>query len=120
MSIFRQHSHRCWKYAISILVLSTIGRVQATGNNVPAETCGVTTPPVASKSPQNLRNSAFLFVKPHANTDKVRELVEKKLENEGIKILSRVDIGGEEIDSKGLIDQHYCELENWNWNRNAE
>lgn len=73
------------------------------------DTCGATTPPVAKPSPK-LLNSAFVFVKPHANTKKVRELVTNKLESQGISILSQVDIGGEEIDSKGLIDQHYYSI----------
>jgi len=87
-----------------------MGCVHATGSSMATpDTCGATTPPVAKPSPK-LLNSAFVFVKPHANTEKVRELVTKKLESQGINILSQVDIGGEEIDSKGLIDQHYYSI----------
>lgn len=104
----KQHVQHCWNYAVlimlihAVLALSTMGQVQAATGS---DTCGATTPPVAK-----LKNSAFVFVKPHANTEKVRELVVKKLENEGIEILSQVDINGEEIDSKGLIDQHYYSI----------
>jgi nucleoside diphosphate kinase len=52
-------------------------------------------------------NSAFVFIKPHAVTDAVKETVEKRLGDHGIKILSQGSITSEEIDSKKLIDQHY-------------
>jgi len=54
-----------------------------------------------------IKNSAFVFVKPHANTEKVQDLVRSKLNEAGIDILSEASISGEEIDSKKLIDQHY-------------
>lgn len=57
-----------------------------------------------------MMNSAFVFIKPHANTAATQELVVDKLAKAGIKILSQVDIGGEEIDKKGLIDQHYYSI----------
>jgi len=122
MSIFHldtnKNAHRCWKYVASVLLLhaisimATMGHVQATGSKMAADTCGATTSPIitSSSTPQKLLNSAFVFVKPHANTEKVRDLVTKKLESEGMNILSQVDIGGEEIDSKGLIDQHYYSI----------
>ena len=109
---------RSWKHALSILllqavlVMTTTDSVQATSSPVPTDSFTCATPPVdkSSLKPQKLMNSAFLFVKPHANTEKVQELVTKKLESQGIKILSQVDIGGEEIDNKGLIDQHYYSI----------
>jgi len=52
-------------------------------------------------------NQAFVFIKPHAVTDAVKELVQKGLEEKGITILSQGEISSEEIDSKKLIDQHY-------------
>uniref|UniRef100_A0A7S4SLT1 Nucleoside-diphosphate kinase n=1 Tax=Ditylum brightwellii TaxID=49249 RepID=A0A7S4SLT1_9STRA len=55
----------------------------------------------------SLKNSAFVFIKPHANTAKAQELVKAKLIENGITILSECDITGPEIDSKKLIDQHY-------------
>jgi hypothetical protein len=54
-----------------------------------------------------LLNSAFVFVKPHANTVKVQDLVRKTLQSKGVTILSEVPITGEVIDKKKLIDQHY-------------
>jgi len=54
-----------------------------------------------------LLNSAFVFVKPHANTKKVQDLVREELTKRGITVLKELDISGEEIDSKKLIDQHY-------------
>jgi len=53
------------------------------------------------------KNSAFVFIKPHAVTDKVKELAKSGLEKFGLKILKEGSIKGEEIDKKKLIDQHY-------------
>ena len=66
----------------------------------------------ASSSPPSdaLQNSALVFIKPHANTQATQDLVVDKLNDANIKILSQVDIGGEEIDEKGLIDQHYYSI----------
>ena len=57
-----------------------------------------------------LKNSAFVFVKPHANTPATRDLVANKLKEAGIDILKEIDIDGETIDKKGLIDQHYYSI----------
>jgi hypothetical protein len=54
-----------------------------------------------------LKNSAFVFVKPHANTVSVRDLVRETLVDAGISILSEAEILASTIDEKKLIDQHY-------------
>merc|ERR1719324_2106739 len=53
------------------------------------------------------KNSAFVFIKPHAVTDKVKALAKAGLEAKGIRILKEGSIKGEVIDKKKLIDQHY-------------
>merc|ERR1719305_1017089 len=53
------------------------------------------------------KNSAFVFIKPHAVTDKTKELAKAGLEKAGIKIIKEGSIKGEVIDKKKLIDQHY-------------
>lgn len=60
----------------------------------------------SSKSAEPL-NSAFVFVKPHANTEATQTLVRNKLTEAKITILSESDISGNTIDEKKLIDQHY-------------
>mmetsp|Transcript_35942 Transcript_35942/g.86872 ORF Transcript_35942/g.86872 Transcript_35942/m.86872 type:complete len:334 (+) Transcript_35942:31-1032(+) len=55
-------------------------------------------------------NSAFVFVKPHANTPATREMVVDKLNKAGLTILSQSEINGVEIDEKSLIDQHYFSI----------
>lgn len=60
--------------------------------------------------PSNLPNSALVFIKPHANTQATRDLVIDKLNSANIRVLTQVDIGGKEIDEKGLIDQHYYSI----------
>jgi len=107
-----KRTHLSWAKSTNALLLHLIFTVVAmsrcavaTQSPVPIDTCGATAAP-----PQKLLNSAFVFVKPHANTESVQDLVVDKLASAGIKILSQVDIDGEEIDEKGLIDQHYYSI----------
>lgn len=60
-----------------------------------------------SQPKEDLNNSAFVFVKTHANTVATQELVRKKLTASGITIVSELDIDGTTIDKKKLIDKHY-------------
>merc|ERR1711871_1357886 len=55
----------------------------------------------------NLKNTAFVFVKPHAVTEDVKSLVKTTLEGKGLKVLTEGEIASEVIDEKKLIDQHY-------------
>jgi len=52
-------------------------------------------------------NAAFVFIKPHAVTDKVKEVAKAGLLAKGIKILSEGELTGPVIDEKKLIDNHY-------------
>jgi len=54
-----------------------------------------------------VRNSAFLFIKPHALTDKVKELVKETLDKKGIVIKKEGQLDAAEIDKKELVDKHY-------------
>lgn len=54
-----------------------------------------------------VRNSAFVFIKPHAVTTATKGLVAARLKANGLNIISEGEIKAEEIDSKMLIDQHY-------------
>ena len=54
-----------------------------------------------------LMNSAFVFIKPHANTRAVQDLVVAKLTSKRVKILAEGDIAAAKIDKDKLIDQHY-------------
>jgi len=51
--------------------------------------------------------SAFVFIKPHALTDKVQDLVAARFASEGITVLSEGHIKAERIDKDALIDTHY-------------
>jgi len=53
------------------------------------------------------KNSAFVFVKPHAVTPAVKDLVRSGLKAKGLKVTSEGDLSSEVIDQKKLIDQHY-------------
>jgi len=55
----------------------------------------------------DIKNCAFVFIKPHAVTDKVKALVEKELGAKNIKITSQGSISAEDIDKGQLIDKHY-------------
>lgn len=59
------------------------------------------------KCDAQLLNSAFVFVKPHANTEATQQMVREKLIAAGITILSESEVDGATIDEKKLIDQHY-------------
>lgn len=54
-----------------------------------------------------VKNNAFVFLKPHAVTDKAKEEVSKFLESKQIKITKEGSIPASQIDEKKLIDQHY-------------
>ena len=54
-----------------------------------------------------LKNSAFVFVKPHANLPATQTLVKKRLSEVGLVITAEGDIDGATIDKNKLIDQHY-------------
>lgn len=118
MSILRSDPYLCRMDVLlvialqAILMITSLNLTQATATDKLPDTCGSTGSPTTISSPkqQKLLNSAFVFVKPHANTEKVRDLVTKKLESKGVNILSEMNIGGEEIDRKGLIDQHYYSI----------
>lgn len=83
---------------VASLILSSIEVVVAKDIDT---TCEATNKP---------SNSAFVFVKPHANTPATRELVMGKLTKAGITVHSESDIDGTEIDERGLIDQHYYSI----------
>lgn len=53
------------------------------------------------------KNAAIVFIKPHAVTSAVEELVRKQLAANGITIMSNGKINAETIDEKKLIDKHY-------------
>jgi hypothetical protein len=52
-------------------------------------------------------NSAFVFIKPHANTPATQEMVKADFASRGINIVAEGELTGEEIDAGMLIDQHY-------------
>lgn len=58
-------------------------------------------------SDEPLRNSAFVFIKPHANTPEVRNLARTVLASKSISIVREGELAGELIDKDKLIDQHY-------------
>lgn len=58
----------------------------------------------ASKVPTN---SAVLFIKPHAVTQAVQDLVKARLTSASIKVVKSGCIYADTIDKQGLIDNHY-------------
>lgn len=53
------------------------------------------------------KNSAFVFIKPHANTSHVQELVKSVFQAQGVHIIAEGEIKAEDIDKDMLIDNHY-------------
>lgn len=65
----------------------------------------------ASASAQGpMRNSAFVFIKPHANTADTRSLVASTFASRGLRIESEGELTAEQIDKGMLIDQHYYSI----------
>lgn len=54
-----------------------------------------------------LKNAAFMFVKPHAMTQGVKDLVAAKLRENNIAVVRSGTIDAHTIDKDGLIDTHY-------------
>ena len=52
-------------------------------------------------------NRAFLFIKPHAVTEKTKELAKEALVAKGLNVLSEGELTAAVIDEKKLIDNHY-------------
>ena len=52
-------------------------------------------------------NSAFVFIKPHANTKVAQDKVTAEFKRRGIQIRQEGELTGEKIDEDMLIDQHY-------------
>lgn len=84
-----------------LLLLTGLSQYVSSALGSKLETCDAST---------GLQNSAFVFIKPHANTPATRDLVKKHLIKAGIEILSELDIDGQTIDKNGYIDQHYYSI----------
>lgn len=54
-----------------------------------------------------VKNCAFVFIKPHAVTEKCKEAVKEGLTAKGLEIKKEGSLEAEEIDKKQLIDKHY-------------
>merc|ERR1719272_813716 len=61
----------------------------------------------AWKPPKKIMNSAFVFLKPAAVTDKMKELMLATFEKKGLKVLKEGEILADVIDKKQLVDKHY-------------
>jgi nucleoside diphosphate kinase len=59
------------------------------------------------KTAKRTKNTAFLFIKPHANTPAAQELVSNELKRRGLAIVNEGEFNSEQIDQQMLIDQHY-------------
>eukprot|EP00343_Euplotes_focardii_P006965 CAMPEP_0205821022 /NCGR_PEP_ID=MMETSP0206-20130828/4539_1 /ASSEMBLY_ACC=CAM_ASM_000279 /TAXON_ID=36767 /ORGANISM="Euplotes focardii, Strain TN1" /LENGTH=378 /DNA_ID=CAMNT_0053116193 /DNA_START=29 /DNA_END=1165 /DNA_ORIENTATION=+ len=58
-------------------------------------------------APGMVKNTAFVFLKPHANTEAARQLVAEGLAAQGVNVVSDGEITSEEINEKMLVDNHY-------------
>merc|ERR1719362_776032 len=55
-------------------------------------------------------NSAFVFIKPHAVTDKVKDLVKETFAKHDIEIKKEGSLDAEDIDKHKKIDKHYYSI----------
>merc|ERR1719482_292233 len=58
------------------------------------------------------KNEAFIFIKPHAVTDKTKAYVAKALAEKGVKIVQEGSLNGKKIGDDKLIDNHYYAIAN--------
>ncbi|CAE8723969.1 unnamed protein product [Polarella glacialis] len=72
-----------------------------------AEAADAAAPAVIEQKVAGVENSAFLFIKPHAVTQAVQDLVKEKLTASGLVIVSTGVVAAETIDTQGFIDTHY-------------
>jgi hypothetical protein len=70
-------------------------------------TIGVMIRSHAAETEGENKNSAFVFIKPHANTPAAQKLVKSTLLAKGISITAEGELTGPQIDKDMLIDQHY-------------
>lgn len=63
--------------------------------------------PPAPPAAGGAKQSAFVFIKPHANLESVQALVKAKFDEVGISVLEEGTYEGDVIDEKKYIDQHY-------------
>jgi len=61
-------------------------------------------------APSLTKNTAFVFIKPHAVTEPTKEFVKAKLAKAGITVTSEGALDSKTIDEKKLIDQHYYSI----------
>ena len=54
-----------------------------------------------------VKNSALVFIMPHAVTYKVKQLTRAGLEKRDLKIIKEGAIKADVVDKENLIDQHY-------------
>ena len=104
-SLLKVNPSVVFRFIILLVTISSssLTAVSASSDGSNGSTCDANT--IAK-----LQSSALVFIKPHANTQATQDLVVDKLTSAGIKILTSVDIRGDEIDEKGLIDQHYYSI----------
>mmetsp|Transcript_23824 Transcript_23824/g.33332 ORF Transcript_23824/g.33332 Transcript_23824/m.33332 type:complete len:234 (+) Transcript_23824:65-766(+) len=60
----------------------------------------------------SVKNMAFVFIKPHANNEKVIKLVKDKFDELKITVTKEAKIEANVIDKKLLIDNHYYSIAN--------
>lgn len=53
------------------------------------------------------KNTAFVFIKPHAVTDQTKKLVSNGLQAKGLNIVTEGSLSAKQIDEGMLIDNHY-------------
>jgi hypothetical protein len=91
-------------FASAVTSTNTAGTAGSKVTTTSGDDASSTTTPTTCST---LKNSAFVFIKPHANTILTQKLVRDKLLSSGCTILSESDIDGPTIDKNKLIDQHY-------------
>jgi len=64
-------------------------------------------PPYFPEAPGTGANYAFVFLKPHANTDQAIERVKERFASQNIEICKQGGMDAAELDKQRIIDRHY-------------
>ena len=99
-------NHKQWLLVLGAALTQLVGGAQVdSGASTLADATSCATDTMSEEL--KVTQSAFVFIKPHANTETVQQAVRGKFAEVGVTITGDGEITGEVIDDKKLIDQHY-------------
>ncbi|CAE7809428.1 AGM1, partial [Symbiodinium sp. CCMP2592] len=100
----RLHSHLQPRAAFGVVGAAALAAARGLRQRHSRSSRASCTLRATSSAPDNV---ALVFVKPHACTPQVLEMLPRFLEGRGVEVLRSGSVAAEEIEAEGIIDQHY-------------